>query len=197
MLKKGSRKRIDNLIDISEINEELKLIDITDDYYITKSGDVYHYYGDDKYYKMKLTKNARNGYLYVRMVDISGLGKTYRVHKLVAKAWLPNPYNFPIVGHKDNDKTNNNVDNLYWTTNQENIQKAVDDGLLVNDKGYDDSQSKPVIAYDVNMNVIGRYGSCRECHRELGVSVSTITRHCEGLILTRPRAGYYFKYQNA
>lgn len=45
------------------------------------------------------------------------------VHRLVATVFLPNPNNYPMVGHKNNIKTDNRVSNLYWTTFSENVQK--------------------------------------------------------------------------
>lgn len=114
----------------------------------------------------------------------------------MALAYLPNPNNYPIVGHKDNIKQHCDASNLYWTTHAENVQKAVNDGLLKNDKGYNDSQSQPVICYDKNMNEIARFGSASECSRAMHVSKSTVFRHCNHEIKTKTRTGYYFRFQN-
>lgn len=47
-------------------------------------------------------------------------GCTSLVHRLVAKAFIPNPNNYPIVNHKDENPLNCNVDNLEWCTYQHN-----------------------------------------------------------------------------
>lgn len=195
MISKFAPKRTKQLLDISQINEQLKLIDITNDYYITPTGKVYRKYPNG-YFPRKHYKNTKNGYLYITIVEKNGKKVTHRLHRLLAKAYLPNPYNLPIVGHKDNIKDHCELNNLYWTTSQENIQKAVNDHLLVNDKGYNDSQSHPVICYDKNFKEIAKFGSITECHKTIGVSKSTITRHCTGQIKTKTRSGYYFRYQD-
>ena len=48
-------------------------------------------------------------------------GRTGRVHRLVAEAFIPNPNNLKEINHKDEDKTNNNVDNLEWCTTKYNL----------------------------------------------------------------------------
>ena len=56
-----------------------------------------------------------NGYLFAH-IRINGKRRSYLVHRLVASAFLPNPQNLPQVNHKDENKTNNRVDNLEWCT---------------------------------------------------------------------------------
>lgn len=70
-----------------------------------------------------------NGYVYVDLYK-NGKGKWYRVHRIVAETFIPNPNNFPAVMHLDNDKSNNSVGNLKWGTVSENTQQAYDDGLI-------------------------------------------------------------------
>lgn len=56
---------------------------------------------------------GKDGYLYVILCK-DGKPKTYRIHRLVAETYLPNPLNLPQVNHLDEDKTNNALPNLEW-----------------------------------------------------------------------------------
>lgn len=194
-LSKYARKRKEHLLTEEEIEGTLKIIPDMDDYYASSEGKIYHKYDENQYHPLK-TYLMDCGYEYVTLTLKKVGKKTKRVHRLVALAHIPNPNNLPVVGHKDNIKTNNKIENLYWTTYSENTQKAVNDGLLVNDKGYEDSQSIPVICYDYKtMQEIARYGSVKEAHRNIGVSSSTILRQCRNEVKSS-RCGYWFKFQN-
>ena len=62
--------------------------------------------------KMKITTDT-NGYSVVTLYK-NKVPKTYKVHRLVATAFIPNNKNYSQVNHKDENKSNNNVNNLEW-----------------------------------------------------------------------------------
>lgn len=64
-------------------------------------------------------KNNGTGYFIVCLYK-NKTHKYYLIHRLVAIAFLPNPNNLPCVNHKDEDKTNNNVNNLEWCSHRYN-----------------------------------------------------------------------------
>ena len=68
-------------------------------------------------YKEKLLslKNDKDGYKFIILCD-NGRRKVSRIHRLVAEAFLDNPNNYPIINHKDENKSNNHIDNLEWCT---------------------------------------------------------------------------------
>lgn len=166
--------------------------------YIDIDGTVYSYRSNykgrvtDDLFKKVQVLNKGYKYCAIKYKD-NPRAVNKRVHRLVAEAFIPNPDNLPVVGHKNNIKSDNRVENLYWTMYSENTQKAVDDGLLVNAKGRVDSQSKPVIMFDTYTNrVLGNYGSMCEAVRETGLSLTTIARQAK---YKRPtRRPYYFRY---
>lgn len=71
------------------------------------------------------TAVSNSGYLRTSLEDPNtGERKNESIHRLVAKTFIPNPDNLPIVMHKDNDPLNNHMSNLKWGTQSENIQQA-------------------------------------------------------------------------
>ena len=76
--------------------------------------------------KGKVLKLVRATYGY-HMVGLhkDGEVKLMLVHRIVAKAWLPNPRNLPVVMHLDDVTDNNRVSNLKWGTHKENTQDMI------------------------------------------------------------------------
>lgn len=98
--------------------EHLKQIEGYEDYFVSDQGNVY----SNKFNKMKKLKLQQiGGYLKVILCN-KGNKKQMAVHRLVAQAFVLNPENKPCVNHLDGNKQNNNVDNLEWCTQEENIQ---------------------------------------------------------------------------
>ena len=66
-----------------------------------------------------------------KCIDLAkdGIRKHMLLHRIVAEAYIPNPNNYPIVLHKDNNKLNINLDNLKWGTYSENNSQSIQDGL--------------------------------------------------------------------
>ena len=105
-----------------------------------------------------------NGYL---QVSIKADGKfiKQRVNRLVAKTFLSNPDNLPEVNHKDNDRTNNNVDNLEFCTRSYNRQYR---------EKYGEASGIPVFAVNLSTLEVSRFESQIEASRVLGFSDGNI-----------------------
>jgi hypothetical protein len=94
----------------------------------------------------------RDGYMSIVLL---GNGKyiNKKIHRLVAKYFVPNPHNYKEVNHKDEDKTNNCASNLEWCNRKYNVNygnrsKKVSQTLLNN------NHNKRVLQYDKNGNFI-------------------------------------------
>lgn len=74
-------------------------------------------YGIDNngYFRTNLSKNGKN--------------KTVKVHRIVAQTFIENPYNKKTVNHIDGNKQNNNITNLEWATQNENMKHACENKL--------------------------------------------------------------------
>lgn len=92
----------------------------------TKTGFIKPWISTTKYYVVSLTKNNTK--------------KKYKVHRLVAQAFLMNQENKGDVNHIDNNRLNNNLSNLEWCTRKENMQHASRCGRMT--KGEQQHNSK-------------------------------------------------------
>ena len=85
-------------------------------YFVSNYGSVISLYRNKPIVlKPFLCGNSGSQYYYVSIG-----GNDYRINRLVAQAFIPNPENKPIVHHKDHNKLNNHYSNLEWSTPQEN-----------------------------------------------------------------------------
>jgi hypothetical protein len=62
----------------------------------------------------------KTGYRYITFSK-NGFVKRYRAHIVIAKIFVPNPYNYPEINHKDENKGNNAASNLEWCSHVYNI----------------------------------------------------------------------------
>ena len=70
----------------------------------------------------------KDGYLSIALSK-DGKVRKFKVHRLVAQAFIPNPDGKPQINHRDGNKMNNHVDNLEWNTDRENNLHAIKTGL--------------------------------------------------------------------
>lgn len=113
---------------------------------------------------------TNKGYPYV-MVNKDYKQHLKTVHHLVAEAFIPNPNNYPVVNHKDEDKTNNCVENLEWcTSSYNNTYNGVNKRVSAKMKGRPAHNRIPVV--DETTGAV--YNSCIEASRKLHISDSLI-----------------------
>lgn len=136
--------------------------------------------------KEKILKLGRDkkGYLIVGLCK-NGKQRTFKAHRLVTEHFLNNPYNLPYVNHKDGNKTNNNVSNLEWCTQKENIQHAIANDLFPHKKIYQ---------YDLQGNFIREWENILDVEKELKIFHSNISNCCNGIRKTT--GGFKWRYAN-
>ena len=75
--------------------------------------------------RIKMMTPTDNGHGYM-IVGLAGMGRrrNFYVHRLVAQAFIPNPDNLPAIDHIDHDRSNNQVSNLRWITQGDNVRHS-------------------------------------------------------------------------
>lgn len=169
--------------------------------------------------ELKLLKQNtdKNGYKQVSLYK-NGKRKNHFVHRLVAMAFLPNPNNLSIVNHKDENPSNNNVNNLEWCTQEYNLnygtrneraskskkgksfseehKKKLSESLKGKYKGKDSPNAKPILMYDREGNFIRRFDCIRDANEYFGKDrdCSSICNCLKGR--TKTIYGFIFKYED-
>lgn len=123
----------------------------------------------------------KDGYL---KVALARDGKQFNkcVHRLVAEAFLENPNHLPMVNHKDECKSNNQVDNLEWCTAQYNcLYSNVPQKMI-------EVTKKPVLQISLSGELVKEWESISAAARGTGILLANISRCAHG---GRPTAGGY------
>lgn len=106
------------------------------------------------------------GYLTVRLYK-NGISKQFKIHRLVAEAFIPNPENKPEVDHIDGNKLNNRVENLRFVTSSENRQAAIKSGIIKTGSKHPNSKLTPDNVKYIRSNY-------KECDPEFGANALAI-----------------------
>lgn len=112
--------------------------------------------------------NDGRGYRRVNLYN-NGISEKFRVHQLVANAFLPKPDGCQYINHKDLNKANNRASNLEWCTQKHNMRDA-------SNKGVFDDLKHPI--KDIETGTI--YSSIRECALALNLEPKNLSAHLNG-----------------
>lgn len=148
---------------------------------------------------LKPMKDNKYGYLKVRLRN-NGHDKMATIHRLVAESFIPNPNNYCVVNHLDSNPSNNNVDNLEWCTQKENILHGYNAGNIqppcrLGLTGAKNSLSKTILQINPGTNsVVNEFVGINEASRITKICVSSICACCKGKYKTA--GGYIWKYKD-
>jgi hypothetical protein len=103
----------------------------------------------------------KNGYYYVKIH-----GRHYYIHRLIAEAFIPNPNNYPVVRHLNDDASDNSIENLAWGTQSDNRLDCIRNGH---------DFKRPVYCFEIDKE----FSSCIDTAKYFKVSPGYITVCCK------------------
>ena len=193
--------RYDNCICGLYVRQEIwkDVVGFEDSYEVSSFGRVrgkerviYKNDGTHQTFKSKIltpySNNKRNGYCYVYL-RVKGKKYPKFVHRLVAEAFLPNTKDLPQINHKDENTTNNRLENLEWCDAKYNNNygsKSI--------KYKECAPKAPVSQYTKDGIFMADYPSQREAERKTGISCRNISSCCCGK--ARTAGGFIWKFKN-
>lgn len=172
------------------MEEIWKPIEECKDYHISNFGRIKSFKYDKENGKIIKPSRTTKGYLQLDL-RLDGRKGEHRVHlaihRLVAKAFIPNPNNLPQVNHKDEDKTNNHVDNLEWCTNEYNANYGTKSERVTQ------KRRKPVYSIDSDGN-IEHFKGLRDAGRKMSGNLNNSGSSIKYVILGKHKTAYGRKW---
>ena len=108
--------------------------------------------------------------------------------------FIDNPHKYPFINHKDENASNNNVNNLEWCTCEYNNNWGTRNKRMAKSlTGKGNPKAKQIIQYDMDMNFIKRWDTLTQASKELKISISDICLCCQGKI--NYAGNYKWKYE--
>lgn len=143
-----------------------------------------------------LKPSTQLGYNYVGLWKDNKC-KRFRVHRLVAQAFIPNPLNLPQINHKDEDKTNNCIDNLEWCTQKYNNSYGTKTKKqLQTYKEHNTSNAeKEVVMLSLGGEIVNVYKSLSEASRQTGLSLGNLSEVCNKKPHRLTLGGYKWEFK--
>lgn len=135
---------------------------------------------------------SHRGYLTTQLSK-KNKSKTFLVHRLVAKTFIPKINDKNQVNHKDGNKTNNKVENLEWCTNKENNTHAWKNGLM---KRVVENNKKEVAQYTKEGKLVKVWSSITEASNSINGSFSAISACCRHKPYAKTAYGYKWEFAN-
>lgn len=154
---------------------------------------------------LSATIAQRTGYKMVHLYCGNNKRKAETVHRLVAMAFLPNPDNLPCINHKDETRTNNNVDNLEWCTYAYNnsygtarirsvATKKSDPNRFERAKASAKKFQKRVNKYSRSGELLATYTSITEASQTNNVAICTVSAQCVGRNKYSRASNCYYRF---
>ena len=128
----------------------------------------------------------KSGYLRVGLYKDEN-EKSFRVHRLVAEAFIPNPFNLPEVNHKSENKQDNRVENLEYCDRKYNINYGTRNDKVA------EKVSKTVFQFSKIGEFIREWCSVSEIDRQLGFDFRNVSACCRGE--RKSSYGFIWKYK--
>ena len=125
-----------------------------------------------------------NGYL-MHCLYKNNKSKNLLLHRIVATAFIDNPEEKPCVNHIDENKLNNDLNNLEWCTERENLRHGT------RTKRGAEKRCKKVVQLDLNDNVLNVFKSIKQAGQETGVFATSISACCNGKV--KSAGGYKWR----